>query len=186
MAAPNVRNVIRVPGRLVKDPTNLQAAYPHGGTELGIARTMEYRPGIETQELIAEEWKRPIGVVVTMERPVMAGVLRTWDNSMMAALFHNTQTDAFGEVGIVGSSQGAGINRAGYDLKEKGIVLFFSPHAVDDHRCIIFYNAVPVIEESARIGLSIKEEFGIPFFFTAMPDRQGRDHKVDLRANLTL
>lgn len=186
MAAPNVRNIFRLPGRFVKSPTNLAADYPHGGTELGVARNMEFRPGIETQELIAEEWKRPIGVVVTMERAVMAGVLRTWDNSLISSLFHNVQTDSFGEVGIVGQGQGAGINRAGYDLKEKGMVLFFSPHAVDDHRSIIFYNAVPVIEESMKLGLSIKEEFGVPFFFLAMPDRQGRDYKMDLRANLTL
>lgn len=186
MAAPNVRNVVRMPGRFVKNPTDLQVAYPHGGTELGVARNMEFRAGIETQELIAEEWKRPIGAVITSERAVMAGVLRTWDNALISALFHNIQTDSFGEVGIVGQAMGTGINRAGYDMKNKGMVLLFSPHAVDDHRSIIFYNAVPVIEESMKMGLSIKEELGFPFFFLAMPDRNGRDYKMDLRVNLTL
>jgi hypothetical protein len=125
-------------------------------------------------------------VVITSEEAVLAGVLRTWDDDLIKHLFHNTQTSAFGEVGIIGRGQGTGVNRAGFDMVSKGLVLLFSPVAVDEHRCILIYNAVPSVQDSMALGLSIREEFGVPFFFIACPDKQGRDYAIDLRANLTL
>lgn len=181
MSAPDVSNIYRSPGRLVANPTALMSPYPHGGTELGIARDMMFKPNVKFRKLIAEEFKSPVEVLWTGDDPVMAGVLRTWDNDMISKLFYGTQVSAKGDVGIIDSG-----TYPGYPLSRKGIVLLFSPMAVDAHKHILLYNAIPIVEEAFEMKVSISEELGIPFFFQGIPDVYGRTYAVDLRANLSL
>lgn len=183
MSAPNVSNIYRSPGRLVKNPTSLTSAYPFGGTELGIARDMAFKPMIATRKLIAEEFKSPVEVILTGTQAVMTGVMRTWDNSMMSTLFPEVTTSSAGDVGIVDTVAGA---RPGYPLTRKACVLLFSPLAVDLHKSILIYNAVPIVDEAFEMRLSLAEEFGLPFAFQAIPDAYGRSYAIDLRANLSL
>ena len=56
MSTGSVRDVLRVPGKLVINPTDITAAFPHGGTELGLTRDSEMRFGIKTELVHAEEW----------------------------------------------------------------------------------------------------------------------------------
>ena len=44
MSTPNARDVLHVPGRLVKNPTSLSLVFPHGGTALGIVRAIVFKP----------------------------------------------------------------------------------------------------------------------------------------------
>lgn len=186
MVAPNTRNILKIPGRLVKDPTDLTAAYPHGGTELGIARDCRWSPGIKAEKIVPEEYKTPIAAIVTDEEAVMALVLRTQDKDMIQAAFPNTQLSADNDAGILGKVAGSGHNRAGFDLATKGFKLLFSPQAVDRHPHVLFYNAVPLLDETVELQLSIAEEFGIPLMFLAMPDARGWTYAADLRDNITL
>jgi hypothetical protein len=183
MVAPNIDNLYRSPGRLVKNPTALQSPYPHGGVELGIARDILFRPKIQTETLIAEEFKTAVEVVFTGQMAVIAGVMRTWDNDMMTTLFYGQQIDSRGNIGLNYNASG---NRAGKALSSKGIVLLFSPMAVDAQKHILIYNAVPVVDEAFEMKVSLAEELGIPFFFQALPDVYGRVYAVDFRANLSL
>lgn len=185
MSAPLARNVLRVPGRLVKNPTDLSSAYPYGGTELGVVRDIEFTPGIGTEHLMAEEFKTSVGTIVTGHNAVLACVLRSWDNDMLAAVLPNVQTDAFGEVGVLGRV-GDGFNRAGYDMETQAFKLLFAPFAEEQHRFILLHNAVPLIEESQRMRLVLSEEFGLPLMFYASPDSQKRTFTWDLKANLVL
>ncbi len=186
MSAPNVRNILRMPGRLVKNPTNLAADYPHGGTELGVVRDIVWKIGTKTEDLIAEEFGTPVSVIVTQEIAVVACVLRSWDNDMITSVFRNIQTSVQGDVGIKGAVNGSGINRTGYDMVNKGMKLLFSPIAVDHHRHLLLYNAVPMTDESAELQMSIAEEFGMSLMFKALPDSNGRTLAADLRDNLSL
>lgn len=183
MAAPNVDNIYRSPGRLVANPTNLLLPYPHGGTELGIARDVLFKPNISVRELMAEEFRHPVEVLTTGVRPIIAGVMRTWDDAMMSNLFYATQQDSFGRVGL---KHNAVTNRAGGRLTSKAISLLFSPTSVNVRKHILIYNAVPVVEETFEMKLSLAHELGIPFFFLGLPDSQGRTYVVDFRTNITL
>src|SRR3972149_495263 len=118
MVAPNARSIIRVPGRLIADPTDLSAAYPYGGTELGIVRDAEFRFGVKTKLVTAEEWG---GQVVegfyAGESCVFIAVMRGYDNDMIGQVFMSTGLGASGnrriryEPGNTGS-----INRPGTKL----------------------------------------------------------------------
>ena len=75
MATARVRDILRIPGRLVINPTNLNSAFPHGGTELGLTRDAEMRFGITTSLVTAEEWgQAPVEAVYTGESAVFAAV----------------------------------------------------------------------------------------------------------------
>lgn len=186
MTTPNPRNILKIPGRLVASPTDLSTDYPHGGTELGVVRDIAMNFGVSVDLPEAEEFKTPIAAILQGERPVFACVLRSWDDAMISRIWHNTQTSAYDEVGIKGSVSGSGIKRAGYNLAERAIPLFFSPHAVDQHRAILMYQAVPMPAETAELQLSIGKEFGMALMFRCLPDQLGRMYAVDLRGNLTL
>lgn len=186
MSAPLAANVLYLPGKLVKDPTDLTAAYPHGGTELGMVRNLQWQPGIKYDKAIAEEWKTAVAAFVEEEHAVIACVLRTWDDDVLRTVFPNTQIDSFGQVGIYSRVQGAGVNRAGFDLASRGFKLFFSPKAVDNQRALLFYNAVPLIDESTQLQLSLGREAGFALMFEAFPDSQGRLLTFDFRENIAL
>lgn len=183
MAVANVNNIYRSPGRMVLNPTNLALAYPYGGTELGVVRDMLFKGDQKSSVLVAEEFKAPVEVIYSGIQPIFAGVLRTWDNDLLAELFYGTITDGSGNVGLRGNPSTA---RAGYALSGKACVLLFSPQALALKKHILMYCAVPVVEETFEMKLSIAEEFGLPFFFQCLPDSAGRTHNIDLLANLSL
>lgn len=184
MSAPEARNILRIPGRLVKDPTNLSAAYPHGGTELGIVRSIIFKPGLAIERLVAEEFKTTVNAIVTGYEAVLGCVLRSWDNDMLAAVFPNIQTDGFGEVGVLGRVNAA--RRAGFDMAELAFKLLFVPIAADQHRWLLLHNAIPLVDETQELRMALSEEYGLSIMFHAAPDSQGRTHTWDLKENISL
>lgn len=186
MASKNVRNILRVPGRLVKSPTSLATAFPHGGTELGVVRDMVFKPGIKTTEIVAEEFgSTPIQSTYVGERAVFACVLRSYDNDMLSTVFPNTSAGSSTGDQIVNADVNTG-NRAGYNWSGSACALLFSPKAVDRHPHILIYNAHPLVEETAALQMSIGEEFGLAVMFLAVPDSTGRLYTIGKRDDLSI
>lgn len=186
MSSPYPRSILKIPGKLVKNPTDLSAAYPHGGTELGVCRDVVMNFGVQVDFPIAEEFKAPAAAILQEERAFFACVLRSWDDDMLSTIWHNTQTSTYGETGVLAKVSGSGVKRAGTNLATRGVKLFFSPHAVDQHRAVLLYNAVPIPAETAELQLSIGREMGLAIVFRALPDQLGRMYACDLRGNMTL
>jgi hypothetical protein len=70
---------IRERGRVCVGPSNLSAAYPHGGTGLGLIRDIEFQPGIRNREIAAEEFGGIATEYIRLgERAALTGVLRAW------------------------------------------------------------------------------------------------------------
>lgn len=189
MAAANVQDVLRVPGRLVKDPTDITADFPHGGTELGLTRDAEMRFGIRTALVTAEEWgQQAVESIYAGESAVFAAVLREWDNDAIALMFPNTGTGPTSEANktILGRVSGAGVNRAGYLLSTQSAVILFSPLAVDRHPMVIIRKAIPMVEETSMLSLSLAEELGIGVVWQAIPNATGQVYDIGRREDLTL
>lgn len=186
MSAPLPRNILKIPGKLIKSPTNLSTTSPYGGTELGVCRDMAFDFGQTTDEPVAEEFKAAVAVILQSERPVFGCVLRSWDNDMVSSIWHNTQTSTHGEVGILAKVSGSGVKRAGTNLGTRGFKLLFDAHASDRHPSILLYNAIPLPAESAELQLSIGKEMGIALMFRAIPDSSARVYVVDQRGNMSL
>ena len=184
MGTANARLIRRVPGRLVKDPTDLSIAFPFGGTPLGITGAMEFRPAIQTTQTQDEMIGRTIQTVVTAEQPVFAGVVRDSDPDIFKLVFLNTKD---GDQGVVvkGRAFGTGAsNRAGFNLRDRGFKLLFAPLAVDSEDHILMYHAVPQVDESAALQKSIANENNMAVIFEAQPDDTGRDYDIGRRDDL--
>ena len=187
MSAPDIRKIFRFPGRLIKSPTNLSAASPYGGTQMGIARAMKFQTGYKVVRSDAEEFGRRVAVTLAGEYAVLTCVLRTYDNDAISTLFPNTSAPTLGRLrGIDGRASGSGISRAGTALDASAFKLLFVPLAIEEHPAILIYNAVPVIDEAAELQMSIGQEFGLACMFEATPDSSGRDYSVKALADLSL
>lgn len=187
MSVAVTRKVLRIPGRLCADPSDLTAAFPHGGTALGITRDAEFRFGASKHVITAEEWGNiPCEVIVGGETAVMGCVLREFDNDMVKKVFLNPATGSSSGDQVINSKAPAATLKPGYRLSLKGFKLLFSPKSVDTHPHILMYNALPILDEAALVQASLAEELGIAVAFHAVPDSSGRVYAIGKREDLTL
>lgn len=186
MATANVRSVMRVPGRLCINPTNIANDFPHGGTALGLTRDVEFRIGITTGIVTAEEWGNiPVEAIKTAEACVLACVLREWDDDAIGAMFVNTSISSAGDRSILSRVATDGV-RAGALLSAKAAVVVFSPLAPDDHPMIIIRKGLPLVDETAMLQASLAEEFGIAVVWQGIPDSSERLYDIGKRGDLSL
>lgn len=159
MAAPDVNEILRVPGRL-----------SFGGTQIGITREMRYEPQPILREIFAEEFGVNTDVIYCGERPMFYGTLRYMDSDAIATLFN--PTGATYEFDVNSSV------RAGTSLDGNAGVLLFTP--LDDTNAprVRFYNAIPAIAKDAFLRFSWGVEFGLKIAFYATPNSDGQVYKV--------
>jgi len=204
MSVADVRKIIRVAGRICINPTDISDSevFPFSGTALGITRDAELRFNVQTRLVKAEEFGSQVVEAVTAgESALFAFVLREFDNDALAAIFPNTATGTTtGNVTIEGRVSGVGVNRSGYLLSNKAVKLLFAPRVentvptagsttnlpLDEQPMVLIRKAIPMIEETAMLQLSLKQELGIGVLFQAIPDSSGRLYDVGRRGDLTL
>ncbi len=98
MALSSPDRIFKLAGRLVSGATDLTAAFPHGGTELGNVRDAEFRPIQKTSLVTNEGWGGQASEVVYMgESAILAVVLRGYDIDAWLACFPNAAAGASGE-----------------------------------------------------------------------------------------
>ena len=166
MATPNPNQILRAPGRLVINPTDLGAAFPYGGTALGIVKAIAIRPGAKYQRITAEEYG---GEVVEMvgngEAWTLAAILRDFDHDAVAKLF--------GTVSAGNVVTYPGSVRAGRLMSDLAVKLLFAPNNPAVAPACLFYRALPLLEDAAAMSMSRAAEFGVSMVFVAL--RNGSD-----------
>lgn len=175
MASPKARNVRFIPGKLVKDPTNLAAAYPYGGTELGLTAAVLFKPGVMSRQHGAEEFGGAyIENTFIGEVALLSCTLRGFDADALGRVFPNVSTGSVtGRAGIDGRVS-AGGNLPGYRMSNKAMKLLWVPDDIDECEALLLYSAIPGVEETAALAKSYSEEFGVPVFFLGGVDSQKR------------
>lgn len=203
MSLAEVRKILHISGRLCVDPTDISdsSQFPYGGTALGVTRDAEIRFGIKTSMVYAEEFATPVEAIYTGDTALFAFVIRDLDNDALAAVFPNTATGSVsGDKIIEGRVSGVGENRAGYKMSDQSVKLLFAPRVektdptagsttyipLDEQPMVLIRKAVPLVEETSMLQLSIKAEIGIGVVFQAIPDSSGRLYDVGKRGDLTL
>ena len=194
MAVPTPESIMRLKGRFVKDPSDLKAAFPYGGTALGVIGAARFLPGVKSAPLPAEEFGNVIAEVVTTgSSAILMAALRSYDNDALPLLFQNAKPgassgDQFIE-GKVGSSAGAisaSDGSPGRYASDDSFALMFCPDAEDHQPFLIFYNAIPLVQEAAEIQLTLTADLEIAVAFHAAPDSTYRTYSWGLREDLTL
>lgn len=185
MATANSLNVRNVAARVVKDPTDLSAAFPYGGTELGLTMRNRFSPNIVTRETTREEWGgASASAHYLSERGLLAMVVRDMDPDMVAAIFPNTAS-VNGHTVIRGgfaTSQ----NLPGYDLSGLSGKILLAPLDPAAHEGVLLFNGLPVIDEDFSAEYGINSEVGIGLAWLALPDSTGRTWEWGKIAGMTL
>lgn len=176
MAAPKSRDVRFIQGKLVKDPTNLAAAFPYGGTELGLTTSILFKPGVRSRQHGAEEFGGAyVESTFIGEVAMLCLTIRGFDADILTRVFPNVSAGATtGNTGIDGKVSGGGVNVPGYRMSGKAFKLLWVPDDTEVSEALILYSAIPGVEETAALAFATSEEWGVPVFFLGAVDSQGR------------
>ncbi len=189
MSVPVVRRALRVPGRLYFDCTDLTAAPPFGGKQLGFMVENAVSRSAPVGEIVAEEWgNEPVEGVSGGERWAFTAILNDADEDALAEVFLNTSEGSVTGRRVI---EGGGTNRAGYLYGGRSGVLVFAPESVisgndDIHRMVVFYNAMPHVQETADLEHRLDAVLGVPVAFVGIRDGSDRIVKAGFRADLSL
>jgi len=156
------------PGFLIWAPTDLSAASPHSGTELGytedgirLQHNQETRPirteetGVATQEIIylGEDWRLTV-------------VFLQWDNEIIPKLFPNST--AGGTSGDQLIQYPASTAYPGYKMSGQAAILAYSPTDLTNNKAVVFRKAIPLAAQEISFGSS--QDSVLACSFQALPD----------------
>ena len=185
MAAADALKALEVPGKLIIEVSgqalDVTAAYPYGGTDLGLVKDVAWRRDGPLDPVTAEEiggGAPPVGIVDQQylgEAWFLAFALRTWDNDDWSAIFPNTDTGTLG--GFTGLL-GEGSILPGHTLAQLAVPILFVPEDVSNHPAVYLPLAIPEVAETLEVALAHSNEFlilaGFRWIFeaTAVPQVQ--------------
>lgn len=170
MATAAVTQAIRVPGKLIVNPTDLSTASAYGGTELGLVRDVTFTRTDETRRVIrAGEFGGEFSSVVR------GGVgwagsfgIRGLDADAMSTLFPNTFV-AGGDTNL----REPGTTQAGMLADDDAVVLLFDP--LDTNLPgVLFFKAIPLIADEVELMFGDAVETVWAVGFLAVRDDEGR------------
>lgn len=176
MTAPVLRIALEIPGRLLWGTTDLSAAYPFGGTELGFVGRITYRPQEPIQEITDPTTGRVLDAVSTGDSAILSCRIRDADDTASEATFLNTSSGAVTQRRRIDIG---GANGAGYLYSARESTLTFVPEAVVDgnddiHRLVHFYRAIPRQQDSFETLLRLGAKAEMPIEFRALPNASGQ------------
>jgi len=170
MAADDPAKILVQPGRLIWGATDLTAAYPYGGTELGLTRD-GVRLTIQqaTRDIVAEETGVAIQETIYLGSNVrIEASLYQWDDDALQRVFHNTDTGGTVSEKVI-EIPGDAYN-PGSKLSAKAGVLVFSPTDTTNNKVILLRKAIPMSPASIGIDFSVGKDSILPVVFVGLPD----------------
>jgi hypothetical protein len=186
MATASPKDILRVPGRLCLDPTDLSTAFPHGGTALGVTRVAAWAGGERGVPITAEEYGGvTVEAVHSIETAAFSCIYRAWDKDALAATLVDTVAGGTTARQVWQARVQTDDVRPGTLLSTKAGILYWSPLA-DAHPGLLVYHALPMPEAASRLQFSAIEPFEIAAVWHASPDDQGRLFAIGLRDDLSI
>ena len=186
MGAANSALIQRVPSRLIWAPTSLGIAAPYGGTYLGTCRDLEFTP----RPILREIWNETSGTIKDViyggEKVLFKAVVRYPDADMISTATFKSVTGSSGIHWLFRPEGTTSNTRAGTSLGTRSGVLLVVSRAPLAHPSILIYNAVPAIDETARLQMSLGVEYGLACCFYGTPDSSGRVYDTGFLADLSL
>ncbi len=189
VAGADPRNVLgTVPGRLCVGATDLTAAYPHGGTDLGEMGDCALSIEEPVQIIRGEEWGNgPVQAVSAGEAVAMAFMLREWNMEAYSRFFLNSAAGTPSGHATIG--RGAATNRAGYLYEDRAAKFVFSPRDFDNHPGVIIYHGAPVTEDTTDLLMQMggaESALEVPCVLLALYESATLPYYVGRLADATL
>jgi hypothetical protein len=184
---PDVGQYLRVPGRLVVNPTNMSSAAPtYGGTDLGLVRDVAIHPGRGWEVVRDESFGVEANDVLDLgESWSLVAVMRNLTDPVFSTFFPAVATGAVTGKKMV-DYPGSTPFRPGTLRSGSAVKLLFVPDDTERHRFVYFPKALPLVEEAAEIASRLDRELGVPVVFLAIRDASNRACRWALRQDVVL
>lgn len=170
MSAASPEDILFVPGRLSIDPTNYAAAWPYGGTAIGMAQATRLKIHQRVYPIWAQEWGCVSDLVEQGEEWLVTFEARALDEDLLGEVFN--RSSAGSKTGLRTLDWQPLSRRPGGLRSARACQLLFTPDSPGHHRAILFRQALPVLDE-ATMDLEQKKELVIPVTFRAVPVSSG-------------
>lgn len=166
--------IIRTPGYLVANPTNLAVAGDdgaYGGVVLGDTRAKVLTPLGSPYYVECEGLGEFSDVLESNNRYVFTTFLRGWDRDAIEQCF----AGGYSQGSVTGHAvwQEPGTRSPGQSALGRAVVLLFVPEDPVHSDAFILYNAVPDFAEGAEIAFQRATEFGLEVSFECLRDSRG-------------
>lgn len=183
MSTPNVADALRVPGRLSIDPSAVSTgSYPWGGTGLGLHNGIVALPHKVTYLVRAAEYGMvPVEAIECGEAWTIAARLASVDATALGKLF-----SGYAAGSVTGHPLLTGPSGVGSKTSTRKAALLFTPLDEDNHPCVLFYAALPLLTEDGEIPFKKSDLWGLPVVWHATPDATKRLYQMGRRQDLTL
>jgi len=185
MATRNPGTVVRNPGRMVIDPTDLSTTYPYGGTEIGLVREKVFEPLGQPYVVWNEGLGEATDVLEGSNEWLFTCFLRGVNDDVKSSLL--TGWRSAGGTSSHGLLTGPSAKAPGESLLDYAQVkLLFVPYNLIDHDALIMYRAIPWWSEGAEIMFGRNEEYGFPLSFRCLRNSSNHTHQFGRLADLSL
>lgn len=182
MAAVDLRKILRVPGRLAVNPTDMTTAWPHGGTGLGAVAGMKLLPQFSYYRVKEEAQRETQAVYWTGADPVFRALIRSpFDADGVSTFWPLSSTGTVsGEkvITLPSTSQLPG-------MTVPSVVLVFTPDDQYLHRGVIFRKAYPLIADTAELSFDMNDEQALLVEFAATRDSSERVLSVGILGDMS-
>lgn len=185
-----VGSISKIKGSLILSPTDLTTSSPFGGTLLTPTRDIIVFCGTRSEIVTAEEWGgQAVDVLQGAEEARIAVVLRAWDASMLAAALPQSESGGTGErlwIYQPGADDDDTV-RPGRSLEASyGVKIAIVPRAVDRQPFVVLHNAVPSVQRTHELRMSLNAELDLGVVWQGLPDDTGRVASIGRREDITL
>lgn len=184
MAAGSAARVLRAPGRLVVDPTDLGIAFPYGGTQVGLVRQVALQTLGANFRVESEMLGEATDVLESPNRYVMACLLRGWDDDAMRLLV----ADNYDAGAVSGHAVITVPNRQrpGASGLARARTLLYAPDDPVNAPALLIYRGIPEWGGGSALSFSRSEELGMPLAVECLRSDTGKILQLGRLADLTL
>jgi len=168
----SLNELLRSPGRLCVNPTDLSTDYPHGGTDLGNIRKCFSRPVLRYYRVRAEEFGgRMVERTHFAEGEIVSVVFRGMNDEALQRSFPNSEEgDTTGHRLLFSpAADDDNENRDGTRDSERAFSLCFSPDDRDNGVTVLLQKCLPMLEESYQLALQAKVDVEHAVVFETIP-----------------
>ena len=185
MAAGNATRVLRAPGKLVVNPSDLTLAYPYGGTEVGKTRLVVLTSLGASVKVSSEGLGGEASDILERTNAyVFSCFLRGWDDDAVAKFFATNFVQ--GPVSGHAVFREPGNRVPGSTALARAVVLLYVPDDAVNNPSAIMYRGVPEWTDGADLAFQRQEELGIPLTVDLLRSDTGNILEVGRLVDLSL
>lgn len=176
--------MLRAPGQLVVNPTNLGLAFPHGGTRVGSVRLVALTVAGQGFRVESEALGEATDVLEGPNRYVFACFLRGWDDDAVRLFLADNYRQGAVSGHAVFSEPGDSV--PGSSALGRAARILYVPDDPVHAPALLIHRGVPDWSDNAEVAWRRRDELGIPLAVECIRSAAGKIVEIGMIADLTL